>query len=114
VKRHLVVAAAILGAWLGSTAIAAEEPQAPFVDPFAARARVLVLTDIANAPDDQMSLVRFLLYSNQFEVEGLVATTSTWMKKTVRPDVIHSVLDAYEKVQPNLLKHAPGFPNAAA
>jgi hypothetical protein len=30
-------------------------------------------------------------------VEGLVATTSTWMKKAaVRPDVIHSVLDAYE------------------
>ena len=61
-----------------------------------------------------MSLVRFLLYSNQLEVEGLVATTSTWMKKAVRPDVVHSVLDAYEQVQPNLLKHAPGFPTAAA
>ena len=61
-----------------------------------------------------MSLVRFLLYSNQFDVEGLVATTSTWMKARVRPDVILSVLDAYEKVQPNLLKHAPGFPTAAA
>ena len=32
----------------------------------------------------------------------------------MRPDVIRSVLDAYEKVQPNLLKHAPGFPTAAA
>ena len=28
------------------------------------------MTDIANEPDDQMSLVRFLLYSNQFDVEG--------------------------------------------
>jgi hypothetical protein len=72
------------------------------------------MTDIANEPDDQMSLVRFLLYSNQLEVEGLVATTSTWMKARVRPNVIHSVLDAYEQVQPNLLKHAPGFPAAAA
>ena len=79
-----------------------------------ARPRVVVLTDIANEPDDQMSLVRFLVYSNQFDVEGLVATTSTWMKNKVRPDVIHSVLDAYEQVQPNLLKHASGFPTAAA
>jgi Cellulose-binding Sde182, nucleoside hydrolase-like domain len=45
-------------------------------------------------------------------VEGLVASTSTWMKTRVRPDVIHSVLDAYDKVQPNLLKHTPGFPTA--
>ena len=83
-------------------------------DPYAVRQRVVVMTDIANEPDDQMSLVRFLLYSNQFDVEGLVATTSTWMKARVRPDVIHAVLDAYDQVQPNLLKHAPGFPTAAA
>jgi hypothetical protein len=113
-KRHPGVTAALLGAWLGNTATAAEKPGVTFVDSFAARARVLVMTDIANEPDDQMSMVRFLLYSNQYDVEGLVATTSTWMKKTVRPDVIQSVLDAYEKVQPNLLKHAPGFPAAAA
>ena len=85
-------------------------PAPSLVDPYVARPRVVVMTDIANEPDDQMSLVRFLLYSNQFDVEGLVATTSTWMKARVRPDVILSVLDAYEKVQPNLLKHAPGFP----
>ncbi len=93
---------------------AAEPPAASRVDPFVARPRVIVMTDIANEPDDQMSMVRFLLYSNGFEVEGLVATTSTWMKNKVRPDVILSLLDAYETVQPNLLKHAPGFPTAAA
>ena len=65
-----------------------------------------MLTDIANEPDDQMSLVRFLLYSNQFEVEGLVAGTSTWQKNAIRPDVILSVLNAYAAVQPNLAKHA--------
>ena len=92
----------------------AAPPQSRFVDPFAARPRIVVLTDIANEPDDQMSLVRFLVYSNQFDVEGLVATTSTWLKTGPRPDVILSVLDAYEQVQPNLLKHAPGFPAAAA
>ena len=55
-------------------------PPASQVDPYVARPRVVVMTDIANEPDDQMSLVRFLLYSNEFDVEGLVATTSTWMK----------------------------------
>jgi len=48
------------------------------------------------------------------DVEGLVATTSTWMKNKVRPDVIESLIDAYATVQPNLLKHAAGFPAAAA
>jgi hypothetical protein len=59
-------------------------------------------------------MVRFLVYANQYDVEGLVATTSTWMRNKVRPDVIHQLLDAYDKVQPNLAKHEPGFPTAAA
>lgn len=84
------------------------------IDPYVAKPRVVVMTDIANEPDDQMSMVRFLVYANQFEVEGLVATTSTWMRNTVRPDVILSLLDAYEQVQPNLLRHQQGFPSAAA
>src|SRR5262245_10403953 len=58
------------------------------VDPYVEKQRVIVMTDIANEPDDQMSMVRFLVYSNQFDVEGLIATTSTWMKNKVRPDVI--------------------------
>ena len=50
------------------------------VDPLTDKARVIVLTDIANEPDDQMSMVRFLVYANEFDVEGLVAGTSTWMR----------------------------------
>ena len=34
------------------------------VDPYSEKVRVLVLTDIANEPDDQMSMVRFLVYAN--------------------------------------------------
>ena len=83
-------------------------------DPYVERTRVLVMTDIANEPDDQMSMVRFLVYANQFDIEGLVATTFTWMRNRVRPDVIRTLLDAYEAVQPNLQKHQPGFPAAAA
>lgn len=76
------------------------------------RPRVFVLTDIANEPDDEESLVRFLVYANEYDVEGLVATTSTWLKKGTREDLIRRQLAAYSQVRPNLLKHAPGYPTA--
>jgi Cellulose-binding Sde182, nucleoside hydrolase-like domain/Cellulose-binding protein Sde0182, C-terminal domain len=81
-------------------------------DPYVDKQRVIVMTDIANEPDDQMSLVRFLVYSTDYDVEGLIATTSTWMKHKVRPDVIRTVLDAYGDVQKQLAQHAQGFPTA--
>src|SRR5262245_28466819 len=84
------------------------------IDPYVDKPRVVVMTDIANEPDDQMSMVRFLVYANQYDVEGLIASTSTWMRNKVRPDVINSVLDAYAQVQPNLSKHEQGFPSADA
>lgn len=84
------------------------------LDAYTEKPRVLVLTDIANEPDDQMSLVRFLVYSNEFDVEGLIATTSTWMRQRVRPDVIHTLLDAYAQVKPRLDTHAAGYPDPAA
>ena len=55
------------------------------VDGFPGRPRVVVISDIGNEPDDQMSLVRFLLYSNQFEVEGLISSTSTLQKAASHP-----------------------------
>jgi Protein of unknown function (DUF1593) len=82
------------------------------VDPWVARPRVVVMTDIANEPDDQMSLVRLLVYSNEVEIEGLIASTSTWMRNRVRPDVINHVLRAYASVYPTLSLHAAGFPDA--
>lgn len=72
--------------------------------------RVLVLTDIENEPDDAMSMVRFLVYSNQWEVEGLVATTSVHQKKKVAAWRIREIVEAYGKVRDNLEKHEPGFP----
>jgi Protein of unknown function (DUF1593) len=75
--------------------------------------RIIVLTDIGNEPDDQMSLVRLLLYSNEIDIEGLVATTSTWQKAKTSPEIIRQVVTAYGKVQPNLLQHAKGWPTGA-
>ena len=53
--------------------------------------RVVVLTDIEADPDDTQSLIRFLLYSNQFDVEGLIATTSIHQKTRVAPESILKV-----------------------
>jgi hypothetical protein len=73
--------------------------------------RVIVLSDIEADPDDTQSLVRFLLYSNQIELQGLIATTSVHQKNRIAPESMRKVISAYGKVQGNLLKHEPNFPD---
>lgn len=72
--------------------------------------RVLVLTDIENEPDDAMSMVRFLTYSNHWNVEGLVATTSVHQQDTVAEWRIKVIVTAYGKVRNNLILHEKRFP----
>ena len=75
-----------------------------------AKPRVIVLTDITNEPDDEESMVRFLVYCNEFDVEGLIATTSVWLRDKVRPENIRERIEAFGQVRNNLLKHASGYP----
>jgi Protein of unknown function (DUF1593) len=111
-----VVAVSALIAAGGTSLVGSAAAQAPApptnVDDLPGKPRVLVLSDIGNEPDDQMSFVRFLVYSNEYDVEGLVATTSTWQRDATRTDIMDQVIDAYAPVQGNLLKHALGFPTA--
>jgi hypothetical protein len=81
-------------------------------DTFNGHPRALIISDIGNEPDDQMSLVRLLLYSNQIDVEALVASTSTWQKKAVHPETMRALIRAYGEVRENLLQHAKGWPAA--
>lgn len=76
----------------------------------AEKPRVIVLTDISNEPDDEQSLVRYLVYSNEFDTEGIIATTSVWLRDKVRPDIIRETINAYGQVRDSLLRHAPGYP----
>ncbi|MFA5422896.1 MAG: nucleoside hydrolase-like domain-containing protein [Phycisphaerae bacterium] len=76
--------------------------------------RVIILTDIEADPDDTQSLVRLLLYSNEIDIKGLIATTSCWHKTEVNPESIKKIIQAYGKVQPNLIKHEADFPDAEA
>ena len=80
----------------------------------AGKPRVFVLTDIENEPDDAMSMVRFLVYANQWDVEGLAATTSVHQKNKIAAWRIREIVDAYAKVRDNLELHEPGFPSAEA
>ena len=101
---------------LAGLPVAAASAEVPATAPSSSlqRQRVVVLTDISNEPDDEESLVRFLVYANEYDAEGLIATTSTWLKDRTREDLIRRQLDAYAKVRPNLLRHAPGYPSADA
>ena len=52
--------------------------------------RLMVMTDLSNEPDDEESFVRLLVYSDQFDIEGLIATTSAWMRREF-PKLFHIV-----------------------
>jgi hypothetical protein len=82
------------------------------VDDFTGKPRVIVLSDMGNEPDDQMSFVRLLLYANELDLEALIATTSTWQKNKVQPETMRQIVAAYGEVHTNLLKHAAGWPEA--
>jgi len=81
------------------------------VDDFQGRPRVVVLSDIGNEPDDQMSLVRLLLYSNEIDIEALIATEIDVAGRTrSSPTPCGRLVAAYGEVRANLLRHAPGWP----
>ncbi|MBB6328502.1 hypothetical protein FHS59_004158 [Algoriphagus iocasae] len=99
--------------------------------------RTIVTTD--GEIDDVDSFIRMLLYANEFQIEGLVISSSMWhykgdgkgtlftseMEMTKEmygaitdlrwPGVkwMDPLLDAYGEVYPKLSQHAEGFPTAA-
>jgi len=77
--RQSRIAAILMASFLLRSGAAHGQQSAPeALDRYLGHPRAFVISDIGNEPDDQMSFVRFLLYSNEIDVEGLVAATSTW------------------------------------
>ena len=111
-KRASVRPFAAACAFVCAVAHAQDRVLPSHIDDFTGRPRVIVISDIGNEPDDQMSLVRFLVYSNEFDVEALIAATSTWQRNIVHPETMHTLIHAYGEVRPNLLLHAQGWPTA--
>src|SRR5688500_410097 len=82
----------------------------------AERLRVIVETDAGGDPDDEQSLVRFLLYANEWDVEGIIANREKARdvenKNAVRDGlgIVRRQLDAYGEVWPRLRQHDSRFP----
>jgi hypothetical protein len=80
------------------------------------RPRLAVLTDIGGDPDDRQSMIRLMMYANEFQIEALIASaagTPGELKDAItRTELIVEIIDAYERVLPNLKKHAAGWPEA--
>ncbi len=60
-------------------------------------------------PDDVQSMVRFLLYANEFDVEGLVASAGTFANVARKQNIL-DILDLYAKVYENLRRHDSHYP----
>lgn len=62
-------------------------------------------------PDDIQSMVRLLLYTNDLEVEGLLASSGTFANIAKKQNIL-DILDLYDEVDENLRKHDSKFPTA--
>mgnify|MGYP005852000389 CR=1 FL=1 len=117
--RFQEVEMTVSGGWgIALVVIAALVGQAGASESEPARVRLVVLTDITSVtagqaePDDAQSLIRLLMYANEFDIEGLVASSNMRHGQRVRPDLIHRILDAYEHDHPQLVRHDERFPTA--
>lgn len=80
------------------------------------KARVIVTTD--GEADDRASMVRFLLSANEFDVEGIINSSSQFHWEggkgwnAFHPvEWIREYIEYYKKVYPNLLLHDKNYPS---
>ncbi len=79
----------------------------------AERRRVVVQTDIGGDPDDQATFVRFLMYSNEWDIEGIIGDNDKAISGTTTGlEVLKEYIDAYDKVDENLRLHDSRYPTA--
>jgi hypothetical protein len=80
------------------------------------RLRLIIETDAGGDPDDEQSLVRFLLYADQWDVEGIIANRPNARDgENLNPrrtglEIVRAQLDAYGQVYDHLKLHDPRYP----
>ncbi|MCS3800588.1 hypothetical protein GGD38_005970 [Chitinophagaceae bacterium OAS944] len=80
--------------------------------PVPIKPRILISTDIGGTdPDDNQSMIHFLMYSNIFNTEGLISSPS--YGHGTKQSLL-TMIDLYEKDLPKLKMHSEGFPQADA
>ncbi len=81
-----------------------------------ARPRVIIETDAGGDPDDEQSLVRLLVYTNEFDVEGIIANRPVARdRENQNPirdglGIVRAQVKAYGRCYANLVQHDPRFP----
>jgi hypothetical protein len=80
------------------------------------RLRVIVETDAGGDPDDEQSLVRFLLYANEWDVEGIICNRAAARDgenhNTERTGlgIVRRLVKAYGECYPKLVQHDVRYP----
>jgi hypothetical protein len=84
--------------------------------------RIILLTDIGGDRDDEQSFTQFMMYADQFDIEGLIATSIRIFPEEKhrpidgdpQPQYLVDFINAYGEVRGNLLKHSEGWPEPEA
>ena len=80
------------------------------------RLRLIIETDAGGDPDDEQSLVRFLLYVNEWDVEGIIANRPKSRDgENLNPErtghgVVRRLVRAYGECYPSLVQHDSRYP----
>lgn len=103
---HLLLAILVIGTCSAAPLAAADT-----------RPRLIVLADMGNEPDEEQQMMHLLMYSNEVQLEGLLAVSGIFLrpdakqefKRKLYPELFHRLIDGYAQVYPNLQKHATGW-----
>lgn len=110
---HPVLALALAGLWLAAAPILAAERPIPLREP---PLRLIIETDAGGDPDDEQSLVRFLLYANEWDIEGIIANRPKARDGENRnPErtgfgIVQRLVRAYGECYPNLAQQDARYP----
>ena len=80
--------------------------------------RLIILADMGNEADEMQQMVHMMMYSNEFDLEGLIAVTGKYLnpsrkspyRQVLHPELFSEIIDEYAKVRDKLMMHAKGWP----
>lgn len=72
---------------------------------------VIILTDIGGDTDDEQSMVRFLLYSDMFDLKAICVSSRLGHGQDIKPEIVYNQIESYRSVYKNLKLHSDGFPD---
>src|SRR5438105_6157005 len=78
--------------------------------------RVIIETDAGGDPDDEQSLVRFLVYANEWDIEGIIANRpfardgENRNRERTGLGIVRRLVNAYGQCYSNLVEHDFRYP----